>query len=76
MALTKLASNGRVVIPSQIRDALHLVTGDEFDVRAESGEIRLIPLANVVEYVQDYLAVASSDRSLADELIEERRSER
>lgn len=75
MTTTKLASNGRVVIPSRIRDSLNLTTGDEFEVRVEAGEIRLTPLAGVVEFIQDYLAKEANGRSLVDELIEERRQE-
>ncbi len=75
MATTRLASNGRVVIPSVIRDSLNLTTGDEFEVRVEEGEIRLTPLAGVVEFIQDYLAKEATGRSLVDELIEERRLE-
>lgn len=75
MAITKLASNGRVVIPSEIRDEMDLSTGDGFHVRAEGGEIRLIPLAGVVEYIQDYLEINATGKSLVGELLEERRLE-
>ncbi len=75
MAITKLASNGRVVIPSAIRDSLNLATGDEFEVRVEAGEIRLTPLAGVVGFIQEYLVAGAPGRSLVDELIEERRLE-
>lgn len=75
MSITKLASNGRVVIPSGVRDSLNLTTGDEFEVRVEAGEIRLTPLAGVVELIQEYLANEATGRSLVDELIEERRRE-
>lgn len=63
------------MIPSVIRDSLNLTTGDEFEVRVEEGEIRLTPLAGVVEFIQDYLAKEATGRSLVDELIEERRLE-
>ncbi|HEY5890162.1 MAG TPA: AbrB/MazE/SpoVT family DNA-binding domain-containing protein [Acidimicrobiia bacterium] len=75
MTTTRLASNGRIVIPSMIRDSLNLTTGDEFEVRVEAGEIRLTPLAGVVEFIQEYLAKEATGRSLVDELIEERRLE-
>ena len=74
---TKLASNGRVVIPADARTALGLEPGDEFEVVLSENDIRLVPIDRVVTVAQDLVAAFSRDqRSLADELIAERRSER
>lgn len=75
MSTTKLASNGRVVIPIEVRKALDLTAGEEFEVVLEQNEIRLIPRSSIVDYVMDHLQSGVSDRSLVDELIEERRRE-
>jgi AbrB family looped-hinge helix DNA binding protein len=75
MSRTKLASNGRVVIPIEVREALGLTAGEEFEVLVEKSEIRLIPRSSIVEYVMDHLQSSVGDRSLVDELIDERRRE-
>ena len=73
MSTTKLASNGRVVIPIEVREALGLTAGEEFEVLVEKSEIRLIPRSSIVEYVMDHLQSTIGNRSLVDELIDERR---
>lgn len=75
MSTTKLASNGRVVIPIEVREALGLTAGEEFEVLVEKSEIRLIPRSSIVDYVMDHLQSSVGDRSLVDELIDERRRE-
>jgi AbrB family looped-hinge helix DNA binding protein len=75
MSTTRLASNGRVVIPIEIREALGLTTGEEFEVLLEKNEIRLIPRSSIVDYVMDHLQSSIGNRSLVDELIGERRRE-
>jgi AbrB family looped-hinge helix DNA binding protein len=75
MSTTRLASNGRVVIPAEVREALGLTAGEEFEVVVEKGEIRLIPRSSIVEFVMDHLQSTARGRSLVDELIDERRRE-
>jgi AbrB family looped-hinge helix DNA binding protein len=75
MSTTKLASNGRVVIPAEVREILGLTAGEEFEVVVENGEIRLIPRSSIVEFVMDHLQSTVGERSLVDELIDERRRE-
>lgn len=72
MATTRLASNGRVVIPIEVREALGLTPGEEFEVHLEKNEIRLIPRSSIVDYVMDHLQSGIGKRSLVDELIDER----
>jgi AbrB family looped-hinge helix DNA binding protein len=75
MSTTKLASNGRVVIPAEVREILGLTAGEEFEVVVENREIRLIPRSSIVEFVMDHLQSTVRERSLVDELIDERRRE-
>jgi AbrB family looped-hinge helix DNA binding protein len=75
MSTTKLASNGRVVIPAEVRETLGLTAGEEFEVVVENGEIRLIPRSSIVEFVMDHLQSTVGERSLVDELIDERHRE-
>jgi AbrB family looped-hinge helix DNA binding protein len=72
VATTRLASNGRVVIPIEVREALGLTPGEEFEVHLEKNEIRLIPRSSIVDYVMDHLQSGIGKRSLVDELIDER----
>jgi AbrB family looped-hinge helix DNA binding protein len=75
MSTTKLASNGRVVIPAEVREILGLTAGEEFEVVVENREIRLIPRSSIVEFVMDHLQSTVGERSLVDELIDDRRRE-
>jgi AbrB family looped-hinge helix DNA binding protein len=75
MSTTRLASNRRVVIPVEVRETLGLTAGEEFEVVVENCGITLIPRSSIVEFVKDHLQSTIGERSLADELIEERRRE-
>lgn len=44
METVKLSTKGQLVIPKEIRDALHLAAGTEFAVSFVGNEIRLTPL--------------------------------
>lgn len=72
----KMASNGRMVIPAALRDALGMGKGGSFIASLESGSVRLRPLADVVAEVQaEVRRYVPAGTSLSDELIEERRRE-
>jgi AbrB family looped-hinge helix DNA binding protein len=73
---TKIAAGGRVVIPAAYRDALGLREGDQVILRLEDGEVRLLSPRSAIERAQAIVArYVAADRSLADELIAERRRE-
>jgi len=63
------------VIPIEVREALGLTAGEEFEVHLEKNEIRLIPRSSIVSHVMDHLESCIGNRSLVDELIDERRRE-
>ena len=72
----KMASNGRLVIPTELRAALGMGKGGSFLASLENGSVRLRPLADVVAQVQaEVRRYVPPGTSLADELIEERRRE-
>lgn len=72
----KMAPNGRLVIPAELRAALGMEEGGAFLVSLEKGSVRLRPLADVVAEVQAEIRhYVPSGTSLSDELIEERRRE-
>ncbi len=71
-----VGQGGRVVIPARYRDALGVHEGDELSVRFEDGEIRLTTPGLVLRRAQDMLRrYVPAGRSLADELVAERRLE-
>jgi AbrB family looped-hinge helix DNA binding protein len=73
---TRLSSGGRVVLPAEVRASLGLADGDEVQVTVEDGKIVLLPLSEVVRRMQaKYRRLIPGDRSLADELIADRRAE-
>lgn len=72
----KLDEGGRVVIPAQYRKALGLQAGDDVLLRLEDGEVRILTPLQAIRRAQELLRpYIPEDRSLADELIAERRRE-
>lgn len=72
---TKIAEGGRVVIPIEYRRALQLEIGDEILVIFKNEEIKIIPRKKALRRAQEIVSRYSSSRSLAEELISERRQE-
>jgi AbrB family looped-hinge helix DNA binding protein len=72
--VTHLAEGGRIVIPAEYRRALGIKVGDEIVLRLEEGEVRLLTRQRAIREAQALIRrYVPADRSLADELIEERR---
>ncbi|MGB2603678.1 MAG: AbrB/MazE/SpoVT family DNA-binding domain-containing protein [Candidatus Sulfotelmatobacter sp.] len=71
---TRINENGRVVIPASFRQALGIKPGDTVVLRLDNGELRITTLrqrlAKAQQLVRKHVA---RNRSLADELIAERR---
>ena len=73
---TLLGKGGRLVIPARYRKALGLKIGDRVVVRLNGGEIQVFPARRALERAQAAVKkYATRRRSLATELIEERRVE-
>lgn len=69
-----MGSNGRIVIPANIRNQLGMPQGGSFVAHVENGEVRLEPIAHAIARVQALLdGYVPSGVSLADELSAERR---
>jgi AbrB family looped-hinge helix DNA binding protein len=67
---------GRIVIPARYREALGVDEGDELIVRFADGEFHLTTPSHALRRAQRMLrSHLRADRSLADELIAERRLE-
>lgn len=75
-ARTRVDPNGRVVIPAAYRRALGLQPGSEVIVLLDGSELRLVPIAQAIRRAQEIVRRhVPPGRSLADELIAERRAE-
>lgn len=69
-----IATNGRVVIPAEIRAKLGLKGGDQLVVRVVDGALVLEPVKTAIRRVRDSLSkYIPAGTSLTAELIEERR---
>lgn len=72
----KIDTSGRVVIPSALRDRLHLSPGDELVVEERAGVVTLSTYDRVLAEAQEYFcSLVAQGESLVDELLAERRAE-
>ena len=71
-----LGEGGRLVIPVAYRRAMGVRPGDEVVVRVVDGEVRISSARRAIQRAQELVRrYVSRDRSLADELLRERRTE-
>lgn len=71
-----VGEGGRIVIPSPYREVLGIREGDELRVRFDDGELRLTTPEHALRRAQRAVRrYVPADRSLADELVAERRLE-
>jgi AbrB family looped-hinge helix DNA binding protein len=66
---------GRLVIPSRVRRELHIEEGDRLSLLVEGERLVLVPQRAGVAAVRGMFKHLATDRSVVDELIEERREE-
>ncbi len=71
----QLGSNGRVVIPSELRRTLGLKSGDTLVARVEEDRLILEKPESVKRRLRVRYASVAGGKSLAAELIHERRDE-
>jgi AbrB family looped-hinge helix DNA binding protein len=71
----QLGERGRLVLPSPVRRELGLERGDRLLLSVEDGAVRLVSAQEVARRCHGLLADKYPGRSLADELIVERREE-
>ena len=72
---TKLGQGGRIVLPAQFRKAMGVKPGDELIMAMKDGEVRVFTRQAAIKRAQGMLKHIAPGRSLADELIQERRAE-
>jgi AbrB family looped-hinge helix DNA binding protein len=68
-----LGRQGRIVIPASLRQSLKLETGDKLIIREEEGRIILEKQNTIKQRLKNRYAKLPKNRSLANELIGERR---
>jgi bifunctional DNA-binding transcriptional regulator/antitoxin component of YhaV-PrlF toxin-antitoxin module len=72
----KIIAGGKLMIPASMRRELGIAPGDTVLVDIDQAELRVRSLARAVERAQAIVRSRTpADRSLADELIAERRGE-
>lgn len=73
----RIAPGGRVVIPAEFRKALGVGVGDDMVIELAGDELRLRSRQAAIKRVQAMVRkyIPDESRSLADELIAERREE-
>ena len=74
--VAKIDSQGRILIPADIRRAAGLNVGDQVMLRVERDEVRVFTRASATRRLREIAArYHVPGRSLVDELIAERRAE-
>lgn len=73
---SKIGRGGRIVIPAPYRQRIGMEVGDEVVLVLEPDAVRILTPRQAVKRAQELVRrYATAGRSLADELIEERRRE-
>ena len=72
----RIGEGGRLVIPARLRTELGLRVGDDVILEVQNGELHVRSLKDAIARAQALVhRYVPEDRSLADELIAERRRE-
>ncbi len=72
---TRIVDGGRLILPVEIRRAMKLEKGDSVVLDLVGDELRIRSTRTVVREIQEMLRPYKTDKSIVDELIEERRRE-
>jgi AbrB family looped-hinge helix DNA binding protein len=73
---THVSEGGRIVIPAELRRALHLKVGDTVLIELQDGELHVFTPQHAISRAQQILGPYIAGKpSLADELVAERRAE-
>jgi len=79
MLAVKMSEGGRVVIPAELREQLQFKQGDQLLMEVKNGALVVTSKAQRIAQMRDEICAAmppvEAGRSLADELIAERRAE-
>ena len=70
---TKIGQGSKIVLPAEFREALGVKVGDELILSLKDDEIHVFTRRAAINRAQGMLKHIAPGRSLADELIQERR---
>lgn len=73
-ATVVMGSQGRLVIPAEVREALGLRPGDQLHLQLSGRRVVIERPADATRALRGFASDVSSSRSLVDELIAERRA--
>ena len=72
----KVFENGRITLPKAMRDQLGIATGDQVTLEVDGDVIKILSTrARLLAAQAKFMKAFPDDRSLADELIADRRRE-
>jgi AbrB family looped-hinge helix DNA binding protein len=74
-AISKLDSQGRLLIPAEMREQLGIKPGDRLTLLVQDGELVVLTFRAGIRRAQKITAKYNIDKTLVDELIAERRAE-
>lgn len=67
MTITKLSTKGQIVLPKEVRDALGLASGTEFEIEIHDGTVLLRPIRKTtVDDLHGMLPWSGSAKSLEE----------
>jgi len=73
---TKIDSSGRVVLPSDVRTAMNVSTGDTVQIVMEAGTVQIKTQQQALREAQEYFCkTIPRNVQLVDELLRERRED-
>jgi len=73
---TKIDSSGRVVLPSDLRTAMHVSAGDTVQIVMEAGTVQIKTQQQALREAQEYFCkTIPAEVRLVDELLRERRED-
>lgn len=68
-----ISTKGQLVIPAEIREALHIKPGTRFAVLQEGNRIILLPVDK--RYIEELRGITAGGPSMTEMLLEDRRKE-
>jgi len=73
--VSRLGDGGRVVVPAEIREALHLKPGDAIAIELKDNQVILTPQSEVIRALQKkYGKLWESEAFSADSFLKERKA--
>lgn len=75
LTIAQVSAGGRIVIPAEIRRLMDIHSGDQVVLSYQNGELHISTRKQRLQQAKDIVKACAGNNSLAEELLEERRSE-